>query len=53
MLTLLSFLIPLYFFASITSKPAPRKINYKYGKVYDVVVLDKNGKKLIKYTYVK
>ena len=50
MLILLSFLIPLYFFASLTSKPAPRKVQ---GKVYSVVLLDKEGNKIKGYTYVK
>ena len=52
-ITLLSFLIPLYFFASITSKPAKRKPKYNTGKVYKVVLLDKNGEKIRGYTYIK
>ncbi len=47
---LLSFLIPLLFFTVATSKPAPRKVQ---GKVYSVVLLDKNGKRLKGYTYIK
>lgn len=47
---LLSFLIPFLVFTVATSKPAPRKVQ---GKVYSVVLLDKNGKKLKAYTYVK
>lgn len=53
MLILLSFLIPLYLFASLTSKPAPRKNKYVQGKVYSVVLLDKNGNEIKKYTYIK
>ena len=51
--TLLTFLIPLYFFASVTSKPIKRKPKYVQGKVYKVVLLDKNGEKLKTYTYIK
>lgn len=51
--TLLTFLIPLYFFASVTSKPVKRKPKYNPGKVYKVVLLDKEGNKIKGYTYVK
>ena len=51
--TLISFLIPLYFFASITSKPIKRKPKYNTGKVYKVILLDKNGEKIRGYTYIK
>lgn len=50
---LLSFLIPLLFFAVATSKPAPRKSKYVQGEVYSVVLLDKNGKKIKGYTYIR
>lgn len=50
---LLSFLIPLLLFTVATSKPAPRKSKYVQGKVYSVVLLDKEGKKIKGYTYVK
>lgn len=47
---LLSFLIPLLVFTVATSKPAPRKVQ---GKVYSVVLLDKDGKRIKGYTYIK
>lgn len=50
---LLSFLIPLFLFTCATSKPVPRKSKYKYGKIYNVVLLDKAGNKIIDYTYIK
>ena len=50
---LLSFLIPLLLFIVATSKPTPRKSKYVQGKVYSVVLLDKNGEKIKTYTYVK
>lgn len=49
----LTFLIPLYFFASVTSTPVRRKPKYNQGKIYNVVLLDKNGNKIKGYTYVK
>ena len=51
--TLLTFLIPLFFFAHITSKPVLKKSKYNYGKVYSVVLLDKNGEKIRGYTYIR
>jgi len=51
--TLLTFLIPLYFFASVTSPPVKRRPKYNQGKVYRVVLLDKNGKRIKGYSYVK
>lgn len=51
--TLITFLIPLYFFASITSKPIKRKPKYNHGKVYKVVLLDKDGNKIKGYTYIR
>lgn len=53
MLTLLSFLIPLLFFTVAASKPVPRKSKYVQGKVYSVVLLDKDGKKIKGYTYIR
>lgn len=50
---LLSFLIPFLFFTIATSKPAPKKTKYVQGKVYSVVLLDKDGNKLKSYTYIK
>jgi len=50
---LLSFLIPFLFFTIATSKPTPRKSKYIQGKVYSVVLLDKNGNKIRGYTYIK
>ena len=49
---LLSFLIPLLFFTVATSKPL-RKRKHVQGKVYKVVLLDKNGEKIRGYTYIK
>jgi hypothetical protein len=50
---LLSFLIPLLFFTIATSKPAPKKIKYTQGKIYSVILLDKNGNEIKNYTYIK
>lgn len=50
---LLLFLIPLLFFTIATSKPTPKKTKYVQGKVYSVVLLDKDGNKLKGYTYIK
>lgn len=52
-MTLLSFLIPLLIFIIATSKPVPKKNKYIQGKVYSVVLLDKNGNKIKDYTYIK
>jgi hypothetical protein len=51
--TLLTFLIPLFLFASVTSTPVKHKPKYNHGKVYSVVLLDKNGEKIRGYTYIK
>ena len=48
---LLSFLIPLFLFTYVTSKPVPKKS--KYGKIYNVVLLDKEGNRIKGYTYIR
>lgn len=50
---LLSFLIPFLFFTIATSKPVPKKSKYTQGKIYSVVLLDKNGNRIKDYTYIK
>lgn len=50
--TLLTFLIPLAFFASLTSTPVKRKPRVT-GKIYNIVLLDKEGNKIKRYTYIR
>jgi hypothetical protein len=49
---LLTFLIPLAFFASVTGTPVKRKPRTT-GKVYKIVLLDKEGNRIKGYTYIK